>query len=128
MIMMFAGPGATLENRLVLLFLRCHPALSPSSQLALTLRAVGGLTTVEVASAFLVPEAAMAKRIMRAKQRIRVAGAGFELPSERAGERAAARECYLRAAVRTSNLPEQRYLELRAARLGQPARPRDAAG
>ncbi|WP_052568301.1 DUF6596 domain-containing protein [Ktedonobacter racemifer] len=70
------------DDTLVLLFLCCHPALSPSSQLALTLRAVGGLTTTEIAAAFLVPEATMAQRISRAKQRIRNAGARFELPSE----------------------------------------------
>ncbi|MDT3442639.1 sigma factor-like helix-turn-helix DNA-binding protein [Pseudofrankia sp. BMG5.37] len=64
----------------MLLFLCCHPALTPPSQLALTLRAVGGLTTAQVASAFLVPEAAMARRITRAKERIRSAGARFELP------------------------------------------------
>src|SRR5258708_5305710 len=69
------------DDTLVLLFLCCHPALSPPSQLALTLRAVGGLTTTEIAAAFLVPEATMAQRISRAKQRIRSAGARFELPS-----------------------------------------------
>ncbi len=68
------------DDTLVLLFLCCHPALSPPSQLALTLRAVGGLTTTEIAAAFLVPEATMAQRISRAKQRIRSAGARFELP------------------------------------------------
>jgi predicted RNA polymerase sigma factor len=66
----------------VLLFLCCHPALSPSSQLALTLRAVGGLTTAQIANAFLVPEATIAKRISRAKQHIRAAGAQFQLPAE----------------------------------------------
>jgi RNA polymerase sigma factor (sigma-70 family) len=70
------------DDTLVLLFLCCHPALSPPSQLALTLRAVGGLTTTEIAAAFLVPEATMAQRISRAKQRIRSAGARFELPPE----------------------------------------------
>jgi predicted RNA polymerase sigma factor len=69
-------------DTLVLLFLCCHPALSPPSQLALTLRAVGGLTTTQIAAAFLVPEAAMAKRVTRAKQRIRDAGARFELPAQ----------------------------------------------
>ena len=58
----------------------CHPALSPESQVALTLRAVGGLTTAEIAAAFLVPESTMAKRISRAKQAIRAAGARFEPP------------------------------------------------
>jgi RNA polymerase sigma factor (sigma-70 family) len=73
---------ADLDDTLVLLFLCCHPALSPPSQLALTLRAVGGLTTAEIAAAFLVPEATMAQRISRAKQRIRSAGARFEFPAE----------------------------------------------
>ncbi len=68
------------DDTLVLLFLCCHPALSPPSQLALTLRAVGGLTTTEIAAAFLVPETTMAQRISRAKQRIRSAGARFEFP------------------------------------------------
>jgi RNA polymerase sigma factor (sigma-70 family) len=68
------------DDTLVLLFLCCHPALTASSQTALTLRAVGGLTTAEVARAFLVPEATMAARISRAKQRIRAAGSSFSLP------------------------------------------------
>ena len=55
------------DDALTLLFLCCHPSLSPASQLALTLRAVGGLTTAQIASAFLVPEATMAQRISRAK-------------------------------------------------------------
>ena len=74
------------DETLTLLFLCCHPALSVPSQLALTLRAVGGLTTGEIAKAFLVPEATMAQRISRAKQRIRDAGARFDLPPE--GDRA----------------------------------------
>ena len=70
------------DDGLVLLFLCCHPALSPASQLALTLRAVGGLTTEQIARAFLVPEATMYQRISRAKHGIRAAGARFELPPE----------------------------------------------
>ena len=78
-------PGATQpdqDDTLNLLFLCCHPALSPPSQLALTLRAVGGLTTAEIARAFLVPEATMAQRISRAKQSIRAAGSEFAPPPE----------------------------------------------
>ncbi|GAA0671521.1 sigma factor-like helix-turn-helix DNA-binding protein [Kitasatospora atroaurantiaca] len=77
-------PGETpdRDDTLTLLFLCCHPALSAPSQLALTLRAVGGLTTAEIAHAFLVPESTMAQRISRAKQRIRAAGARFDLPHE----------------------------------------------
>jgi predicted RNA polymerase sigma factor len=74
--------GAGRDDTLALLFLCCHPALSPPSQLALTLRAAGGLTTAQIAAAFLVPEATIAKRIVRAKQRIRDAGARFELPAQ----------------------------------------------
>ena len=59
------------DDTLALLLLCCHPSLTPPSQIALTLRAVGGLTTAEIASAFFVPEATMAQRISRAKQRIR---------------------------------------------------------
>jgi RNA polymerase sigma factor (sigma-70 family) len=74
------------DDTLTLLFLCCHPALTPPSQIALTLRAVGGLTTAQIASAFLVPEATMAQRISRAKQRIKTAGSGFQPlePPERA--------------------------------------------
>jgi len=68
------------DDTLTLLFLCCHPSLSAPSQLALTLRAVGGLTTAEIASAFLVPESTMAQRISRAKDRIRSAGATFTMP------------------------------------------------
>jgi RNA polymerase sigma factor (sigma-70 family) len=75
-----APPDA--DDTLRLLFLCCHPALSPPSQLALTLRAVGGLTTAEIARAFLVPEATMAQRISRAKQSIRAAGATFAPPPD----------------------------------------------
>ena len=77
-----ADRPADRDDTLTLLFLCCHPALSPASQLALTLRAVGGLTTAQIASAFLVPEATMAQRISRAKQRIKSTGMPFEMPAE----------------------------------------------
>jgi len=73
-------PGSDRDDSLSLLFLCCHPALSGPSQLALTLRAVGGLSTAQIAAAFLVPEATMAQRISRAKQAIKANGARFELP------------------------------------------------
>jgi RNA polymerase sigma factor (sigma-70 family) len=78
-------PGV--DDTLTLLLLCCHPSLTPASQVALTLRAVGGLTTAEIARAFLVPEATVAQRISRAKQRIRASGARFRLPP--AAERSA---------------------------------------
>jgi RNA polymerase sigma factor (sigma-70 family) len=68
------------DDTLLLLFLCCHPALTPASAIALTLRAVGGLTTAEIAGAFLVPEATMAQRISRAKQRIKDSGIPFRMP------------------------------------------------
>ncbi|TDC74967.1 RNA polymerase sigma factor [Actinomadura sp. 7K507] len=68
------------DDTLTLLFLCCHPALSPPSQVALTLRAVGGLTTAQIARAFLVPEPTMAQRVSRAKQRIKATGARFGMP------------------------------------------------
>ncbi|HEX8695272.1 MAG TPA: sigma-70 family RNA polymerase sigma factor [Longimicrobium sp.] len=78
--------GVDRDDTLVLLFMCCHPALTPASAVALTLRAVGGLTTAEIAAAFLVPEATMAQRISRAKQSIRASGVPFEMPG--AAERA----------------------------------------
>jgi RNA polymerase sigma factor (sigma-70 family) len=69
------------DDTLVLLFMCCHPALSPASAIALTLRAVGGLTTAEIAHAFLVPDATMAQRISRAKQSIKNSGIPFQLPT-----------------------------------------------
>ena len=68
------------DDALVLLFMCCHPALTRPSAIALTLRAVGGLTTAEIASAFLVPDATMAQRISRAKQSIKSSGIGFVMP------------------------------------------------
>jgi RNA polymerase sigma factor (sigma-70 family) len=75
-----APPDA--DDTLTLLFLCCHPAVTPASQVALTLRAVGGLTTAEIARAFMVPEATMAPRISRAKKSIRAAGSRFVMPPE----------------------------------------------
>src|SRR5208282_4214320 len=74
------------DDTLNLFFMCCHPSLTPSSAIALTLRAVGGLTTAEIAHAFLVPEATMAQRISRAKQTIKASGVPFELatPEEKA--------------------------------------------
>ena len=69
------------DDTLMLLFMCCHPALTPASAVALTLRAVGGLTTTEIASAYLVPEATMAQRISRAKRRIQASGARFQVPA-----------------------------------------------
>jgi len=69
------------DDTLILLFMCCHPALSASSAIALTLRAVGGLATAEIANAFLVPEATMAQRISRAKQTIKASGVRFHLPA-----------------------------------------------
>ena len=73
-------PAAESDDTLILLFMCCHPVLSPASQIALTLRAVGGLTTAEIARAFLVPEATMTRRISRAKQRIKESGVPFAMP------------------------------------------------
>lgn len=72
---------SAVDDTLILLLMCCHPSLSPSSQIALTLRAVGGLSTGEVARAFLVPEATMTRRITRAKQSIKDSGQPFALPS-----------------------------------------------
>ena len=84
----FLTPPADVENEtdqddaLILLSMCCHAALTSSSAIALTLRAVGGLTTAEIANAFLVPEATMAQRISRAKQTIKASGVPFRLPTE----------------------------------------------
>jgi RNA polymerase sigma factor (sigma-70 family) len=72
------------DDTLDLLFMCCHPALSSSSAIALTLRAIGGLTTAEIARAFLVPEATMAQRISRAKQTIKASAVPFEIPEAQA--------------------------------------------
>jgi RNA polymerase sigma factor (sigma-70 family) len=70
------------DDTLVVLFMCCHPALKPAAAIALTLRAVGGLTTAEIASAFLIPEPTMAQRISRAKQKIKSSGLPFRVPTD----------------------------------------------
>src|ERR1700722_804066 len=84
-------PPADHDDTLILLFMCCHPALRPASQIALTLRAVGGLATAEIARAFLVPEATMTRRISRGKQQIKASAVPFRIPAapERAGRLAA---------------------------------------
>ncbi|HEX2131593.1 MAG TPA: DUF6596 domain-containing protein [Actinophytocola sp.] len=79
-----AAADSTTDDTLILLFLCCHPALSPASQIALTLRAVGGLTTAEIARAFLVPEATMTRRITRAKKAVKDSGTPFAMPADHA--------------------------------------------
>jgi RNA polymerase sigma factor (sigma-70 family) len=74
-------PPSDSDDTLILLFMCCHPALTAASQIALTLRAVGGLSTAEVARAFLVPQATMARRISRAKQQIKDSGLPFAMPT-----------------------------------------------
>ncbi|MFD7445495.1 RNA polymerase sigma factor [Streptomyces sp. NPDC059909] len=77
-----SGDSTDQDDTLTLLFMCCHPALTPSAAIALTLRSVGGLTTAEIARAFMVPDATMAQRISRAKQRIKSSGVPFRMPDE----------------------------------------------
>ena len=89
------------DDTLVLMFMCCHPALTPASAIALTLRAVAGLSTAEIASAFLVPEATMAQRISRAKQGIKASPEPFRMPDE--GERTERLRSVLRVIYLTFN-------------------------
>jgi RNA polymerase sigma factor (sigma-70 family) len=83
------------DDTLILLSMCCHPALTPASAIALTLRAVGGLATAEIANAFLVPEATMAQRISRAKKRIKDSGVPFKLPPDGWARRSVLHVLYL---------------------------------
>lgn len=114
------------DDTLLVLFLCCHPVLTPASAITLTLRAVGGLTTAEIAAAFLVPEATMAQRISRAKARIAASGTGFDLPTpdERdARLRSVLRVLYLMFnegyAATSGDVPQRAELTGEAIRLGR---------
>ena len=82
------------DDRLALLFTCCHPALAMEARVALTLRLIGGLTTPEIARAFLVQESTMAQRLVRAKHKIRAARIPIRVPAAAAARRARCRRCW----------------------------------
>ena len=133
---LFGGIAPDEDDTLTLLFMCCHPALTPASAIALTLRAVGGLTTAEIASAFLVPEATMAQRISRAKGSIKASKVPFRLPNdaERAERLASVlqvlylifNEGYTSTAGATLHRPDLSNEAIRLTRLVQATLPNDA--
>jgi predicted RNA polymerase sigma factor len=109
------APPEDEDDTLTVLFMCCHPSLTPASAIALTLRAVGGLTTAQIASAFLVPEATMAQRISRAKRTIKESGVPFRLPT--AEKRPAALRNVLHVLYLVFN---EGYVSSRGDELGRP--------